>query len=110
VKVLVLSPEMFLHEGGIARIMRLYLKALCEIAGPGGRVDSLVLNDDPGRDARMSRYTNDRLGETVGCRRGKLQFIRETIRLGRRADVLVCGHLHQLAIARLARAFNPRLR
>jgi len=25
-----------LAEGGIARIMRLYLKALCEIAGPGG--------------------------------------------------------------------------
>ena len=109
-RILLLSPELFLAEGGIARIMRLYLKALCEIAGPAGRVDSLVLNDNPGVDLRISRYANDRLGEQVGCRRGKLQFIREAIRLGRRADVLVCGHLHQLAIARLAKAFNPRLR
>lgn len=109
-KVLLLSPELFLHEGGIARIMRLYLKALCEIAGPAGRVDSLVLNDHPGRDARLSRYTNAQFGEQAGCNRGRLRFIRETIRLGRHADVLVCGHLHQLAIARLARMFNPRLR
>lgn len=109
-KVLLLSPELFLAEGGIARIMRLYLKALCEIAGPTGRVDSLVLNDFPGRDARLARYTTAQFGEQVGCGRSKLRFIRETIRLGRRADVLVCGHLHQLAIAQLARFFNPRLR
>lgn len=109
-RFLLLSPELFLAEGGIARIMRCYLKALCEIAGPDGRVDSLVLNDNPGHDARLARYANDRLGELVGCQRSKLRFIRETIRLGRRADVLVCGHLHQLAIARIARCFNPRLR
>ena len=109
-KALLLSPELFLHEGGIARIMRLYLKALCELAGPGGRVDSLVLNDHPGRDARLERYSTAQLGEQVGCSRSKLRFIRETVRLGRHADVLVCGHLHQLAIARLAKAFNPRLR
>jgi hypothetical protein len=109
-KFLLLSPELFLHEGGIARIMRLYLKALGEIAGPGGRVDSLVLNDEPGGDGRVARYTNERLGAQVGCSRGKLRFIRETIRLGRRADVLVCGHLHQLPIAHLAKLFNPRLR
>ena len=46
-KVLLLSPELFLHEGGIARIMRLYLKALCELAGPGGRyVTGQVLTVD----------------------------------------------------------------
>ncbi len=109
-KALLLSPELFLHEGGIARIMRLYLKALCEISGPAGRVDSLVLNDHPGLDARLPRYSTAQFGEQVGCSRGKLRFIRETIRLGRRADVLVCGHLHQLAIARLAKFLNPRLR
>lgn len=109
-KVVLLSPELFLNEGGIARIMRLYLKALCEIAGPGGRVDSLVLNDNPGSDPRIGRYTNERLGEQVGCQKNKMRFTREAIRLGRRADVFVCGHLHQLAIARLARVFNPRLR
>ena len=109
-KALLLSPELFLHEGGIARIMRLYLKALGELAGPAGRVDSLVLNDHPERDARLSRYTNAQFGEQVGCARRKLRFIREAIRLGRHADVLVCGHQHHLAVARIARLFNPRLR
>lgn len=109
-KALLLSPELFLHEGGIARIMRLYLKALCELAGPTGRVDSLVLNDHPGRDARLARYTDAHFGEQVGCARRKLRFIREAIRLGRHADVLVCGHLHHLAVARIARLCNPRLR
>jgi phosphatidylinositol alpha-1,6-mannosyltransferase len=61
-KALLLSPELFLAEGGIARIMRLYLKALCELAGPAGRVDSIVLNDQPGRDERLARYANGRLG------------------------------------------------
>ncbi len=107
--VLLLSPELFLHEGGIARIMRLYLKALCEMVGPAGRVDSVVLNDLPGPEPRLARYSNDRLGEHVGCGYGKLRFIRHTLRLARRADTLVCAHLHQLPIAWLARAVNPRL-
>jgi phosphatidylinositol alpha-1,6-mannosyltransferase len=109
-KALLLSPELFLHEGGIARILRLYLKAICELAGPGGRVDSVVLNDHPAIDPRISRYATAQLGEQIGCDRSKLRFIREAVRLGRRAEVLVCGHLHQLAIARLAKVFNPRLR
>lgn len=109
-KALLLSPELFLHEGGIARIMRLYLKALCEIAAPAGRVDSIVLNDNPGPEPRLPRYTNDRFGENIGCGRSKLRFLRESVRLGRRADVLVCGHLHQLVIAWLAAKFNSRLK
>lgn len=109
-RALLLSPEMFLAEGGIARIMRLYLKALCEVAGPAGRVDSLVLNDNPARDKRLGRYGDRRLGEHLGCSRSKSRFIRQAIRLGRRADILVCGHLHHLAIAQLAALLNPRLK
>ena len=108
-KILLLSPELFLAEGGIARIMRLYLKALCEIAGPAGRVDSIVLNDQPGRDERLARYADGRLGQHIGCARNKMRFIRETMRLARHADVLVCGHMHHLALARLVKVFNPRL-
>ncbi len=107
---LLLSPELFRHEGGIARIMRLYLKALCENAGVSGRVDSVVLNDQPGPEPRLVRYTNDKLGEHVGCGYSKLGFIRHTLRLARRADTLVCAHLHQLPIAWLAAKFNPRLK
>jgi len=109
-RTLLLSPALFAHEGGIERIMRLYLKALCELAGPNDRVDSLVLNDPPGRDARLDRYANDRVGESIGCDRRKGRFIREAIRLGRRADHLVCAHLHHLPLAWLARRFNSRLR
>ncbi len=107
---LLLSPELFLHEGGIARIMRLYLKALCGLAGPGGRVDSVVLNDRPGAEPRLARYADGRLGEHVGCDRRKFTFIRHSLRLARRADVLVCAHLHLLPIARLAQAIRPGLR
>lgn len=108
-RFLLLSPELFLAEGGIARILRLYLKALCELAGPEGRVDSLVLNDRPGRDPRLPLYSADNLREQIGCQRGKLRFALQAVRLGRKCDKLVCGHLHQLPLARVARWFNPRL-
>ncbi len=105
--VLLMSPELFLHEGGIARIMRLYLKALCETAA---HVDSVVLNDRPGPEVRLARYANARLGERIGCDRRKLAFVRQTLRLAKRADLLVCAHLHHLPIAWLAQRFNSRLR
>jgi phosphatidyl-myo-inositol dimannoside synthase len=105
--VLLMSPEMFLNEGGIARIMRLYLQALCENVA---RVDSLVLNDRPGPEPRLARYANARLGEHVGCDGRKFAFIRHTLRLAPRTDLLVCAHLHQLPIAWLAQCFNPRRR
>ena len=109
-RILLLSPELFRADGGIARIMRLYLKALCTQCGPAGRVDSLVLNDTPGRDDRLARYANERLGESLGCGGHKFRFLIQALKLGRKADVLICGHLHHLAIARLVRLINPRLK
>lgn len=109
-RALLLSPELFLHDGGIARIMRLYLKALCELAGPGGSVDSVVLNDRPGPEPTLGRYANDRLREHVGCDRSKFAFIRHTLRLARRADLLVCAHLHQLPIVWFAQRTRPGLK
>lgn len=105
--VLLMSPELFLHEGGIARIMRLYLKALCETAA---RVDSVVLNDRTGPEVRLARYANARLGERLGCDRSKLAFVRQTLRLAKRADLLVCAHLHHLPVAWLAQRLNPALK
>lgn len=109
-RALLISPELFRAEGGIARIMRLYLKALGEIVGPDGRVDSLVLNDPVQPDPRLTHYSDGRLGRHEGCDRHKLRFLTRTVQLARSADVLVCGHLHHLAIAQFARLFNPRLR
>ncbi len=105
--VLLMSPELFLHEGGIARIMRLYLLALCESAT---RVDAVVLNDRPGPEVRLARYANARLGERICCDRSKLAFVRQTLRLAKRADLLVCAHLHHLPVAWLAQRLNPALK
>lgn len=107
---LLISPELFLHEGGIARIMRLYLKALCAQARPGERVNSVVLNDRPGPEDRLPRYTTAQLGEHVGCDRRKIAFVRHALRLARGSGLVICGHLHHLPIARLAQRLNPRLR
>ncbi|MBP6508136.1 MAG: glycosyltransferase family 4 protein [Opitutaceae bacterium] len=109
-RILLLTPELFLADGGIARIMRLYLKALCEICGPDGRIDSLSLNDTNDADPRVARYSNERLCHREGSHRSKWRFVIHTLKLGRQADLLVCGHLGQLAVARLAQLFNPSLR
>jgi len=109
-RTLLLAPALFAHDGGIERIMRLYLKALCESAATGDRVDALVLHDEPARPPSLSQYANAHLGEWIGCGRAKGRFVRAAIRLGRRADRLVCGHLHHLPLAWLARRFNARLR
>lgn len=108
-KTVLLSPELFLAEGGIARIMRLYLKALCDIAAAGDHVASIVLNDAPADDPRLARFSTAALQGNTGCSRSKWHFLRATLKAAWRADRLVCGHLHQLPVAWLAKRFNPRL-
>ena len=109
-RTLLLSPELFHAEGGIARIMRLYLKALCALAGPGDEVISLALNDRPGTDPRLSRYANGALRELLGCNRSKLRFLRQAAACSHGAARLLCGHLHQLPIAWLLQRIFPDLR
>lgn len=109
-RILLLSPELFLADGGIARIMRLYLKALCEICGPAGAVSSIALNDQPGRDPRLARYANERLQHVLGSSRRKSRFVFDTLRLARSSDLIICGHVNQLVIARMAKLLNPALR
>ena len=108
-KTLLLAPELFHAEGGIARILRSYLKALCEMAGEGDRVHCLALNDGAPAGAKADRFIHARIGEQVGCRRSKLGFIRQTFRLGWNSDRVVCGHLHQLPVVWLVSLFRPRL-
>ena len=43
---LLLCPELFARESGIQRILRLYLKALCDTAQAKDEVRLVVLNDD----------------------------------------------------------------
>jgi glycosyltransferase involved in cell wall biosynthesis len=109
-RALLISPELFRAEGGIARIMRLYVKALCAAVGPAGTVDVLVLNDPPEGDPRLARYADSHLRTQVGCDRSKARFVWHALGLARKNDVVVCGHLHQLPVAWLARCFKPRLK
>jgi phosphatidyl-myo-inositol dimannoside synthase len=109
-RTLLLSPELFHNEGGIARIMRCYLKALCEGATAHDRIDSLVLNDHTATDPRLSRYTTSALGQSCACDRSKFAFIRHLFDLGSSADLAICGHLHQLSLLRLLKSFHSDLR
>ena len=109
-RTLLIAPEIFASEGGIARILRAYLKALCDLAPPGGAVRLLALNDSRIASFDFRRSANDRLEEWFVCSRDKSRFVRAALRLSRGCDRLVCGHVAQLPVAWLAKRLNPRLR
>jgi phosphatidyl-myo-inositol dimannoside synthase len=111
VKTLLLCPELFASEGGIPRMLRLYLRALCEEAAatPDGRVSLAVLNDKNFPATLLARYTNDRLGKIFAGDRDKRRFFLTALGLGVRSRRIVCGHVRQLFIARVAKFFRPSL-
>jgi len=109
-KTVLLSPELFLAEGGIARIMRLYLKALCENCAPNDTVASIVLNDRRGPEPRLPLYSTPHLLINEGCERSKFAFTRATLAATEGAGRVVSAHLHLLPVAWLAQRFNPRLK
>jgi phosphatidylinositol alpha-1,6-mannosyltransferase len=106
---LLLTPELFLSEGGIARIMRLYLKALCEIENDGDRVRLLSLNDGLIDSTDLRRYSTKRLVEWHVCARSKALFIRKSLQMGRVSSRIVCGHVAQLPVAWAASLIRPGL-
>jgi len=115
-KVLFLSPAMFAREGGIERLMRLYLKALgeiCEAHGglETGSVESLCLSDGVGKTSGdlLAAYSGKSLKRHRGFAHKKLRFALAALRRARDCDLIVCGHINQLVVARLARLFNPKL-
>lgn len=96
---LLLAPELFASEGGIARILRLYLKALCELCEHDGSVSLVALND-PTFDSRdLRRYTNGRLADWAACDRSKIAFVKAAQRMSINSDLIVCGHVAQLPVA-----------
>jgi glycosyltransferase involved in cell wall biosynthesis len=106
---LLLCPALFASHGGIERILRLYLKALCELAPPGDRIALAVLNDATLTPAQLTPYATAALGPVVAGSRAKLRFTLRTLVLARHADRVVCGHVNLLPIVRLARMVNRRL-
>lgn len=109
-KTLLLLPDLFAGEGGIARIMRLYLKVCVELAGPGDAVSYLALVDGAGADVRLREVVGAGAAHGRGCGRSKLKFVLRGVLAGLRSDRIVCGHVHHLIVARLARLFRPSLK
>ncbi len=108
-KTLLLAPELFTADGGIARILRLYLKALCETAGPNDTVDLIALNDRVMDSGDLARYSNARLGDWRVCSRDKADFVKAAIRAGMRSDRIICGHVAQLPVAWAVSKLRPKV-
>jgi asparagine synthase (glutamine-hydrolysing) len=109
-RTLLMAPEIFASEGGIPRILRLYLRALCDTAGPNRAVRLLALNDRTMDRADLDRYANDRLESWEVCERDKTRYVWAALRLSRGCDKIVCGHIAQLPVAWLAKQLNRKLR
>ncbi|MCF7688797.1 MAG: glycosyltransferase family 4 protein [Cephaloticoccus sp.] len=107
---LLLAPELFTTDSGIPRMLRLYLKALCEIAGSKSEVRFVSLNDAAIDPSHLNLYSGPALTKWSTCKRGKLKFICETLRQSRGTRLIICGHVAQLPVAWLASWFRPGLR
>jgi phosphatidylinositol alpha-1,6-mannosyltransferase len=108
-KSLLLAPELFAGEGGITRILRLYLKALCDLAQDGDSVGFVALNDSAVATSELTRYAGPRLGQWRVCGRDKLAFARAALRMGLGSDRIVCGHIAQLPVAWLTALLRPKV-
>jgi glycosyltransferase involved in cell wall biosynthesis len=109
VNTLLLAPEIFAGDGGITRILRLYLKALCETAGAGGRVRLVALNDRGVDRGMLGRYSDPHLSGADACGGSRLRFVGAALRAGLRSDRIVCGHVGQLPVAWAASKARPGL-
>jgi len=105
---LLLTPDLFTGEGGISRMLRLYLKALCELSGQGDAVRLLSLNDQLLDSTDLRRYSNRELVEWEVCSRNKVRFCEAALRMGMRSTKIVCGHVAQLPLAWAACRFSQR--
>lgn len=110
-KTLLLAPELFTTDSGIPRILRLYLKALCELAGDKGSVNFVALNDTSVDSADLRPYSSaDKLSLWNACNRNKKDFIRSAISLSLGVKIIICGHVAQLPVAMLVKFFRPTAR
>jgi len=107
-KALLLCPELFASEGGIPRILRLYLRAMIEDASYR-QISLIVLNDHRLPAEGTTPDESTKLVKPFAVGGSRLRFALRTLHESRAARRLICGHLHLLPVARLARLLNPRL-
>lgn len=108
---LLLAPELFTTDSGIPRIQRLYLKALCDLAGENDCVRFVTLNDVSVDSVDLRPYTTERaLERWEACNRDKRRFIRVALQLSIGTGLIICGHVAQLPVAWLVSRLRPNLR
>jgi glycosyltransferase involved in cell wall biosynthesis len=107
---LLLAPELLTGDGGIVRMLRLYLKALCELSGEGDAVRLVSLNDGGPDPEVLRNYSSSKLVGLEACGRSRLRYIAGALRWGRRSDRIVCGHVAQLPVAWAASRLRRRAR
>jgi phosphatidyl-myo-inositol dimannoside synthase len=108
VNYLLLAPELFTSEGGITRILRLYLKAICENAGKDDNVRFLSLNDRMVDSGDVRRFANERLVGWEVSGRNKMRFVIGAFKMGFSSDRIICGHIGQLPVAWAISKVRPR--
>lgn len=107
---LLLLPALFSSDGGIERILRLYLKAACELTPAGDRVELIALNDAAFPAGRLAPFATAALATPpIACGRKKLACAWHVLRRARRVDRVICGHINLLGLARLAQRLSRRL-
>lgn len=104
-KAVLLAPEFAATDGGIQRILRLYLRAIA--ADPAHHSLALVAFNDTTADLqRLPDFSGGLLdGKPLvasACSRSKTAFIRAAWRACAGAGRIVCGHVAQLPVAALA--------
>lgn len=109
-KTLFIVQDLFSAESGIARILRLYLKAVCEMGKPGDEVRYTALNDRGDTLPRAKVYLGERLAGLDNCECSKLLYFLNILWRGSKSDRVICGHLHHLILARFAAVFRPGLK
>ncbi len=106
--VLVLCPELFAAEGGIARMSRVYLEALAALSPAGLRL--VVLNDRVLPAASLARHLPSRVpAVSVACGRSKARFIAAALAGASRCRRVLATHVHLLPVLSLARLLRPGL-
>lgn len=107
IQQILICPELFRAEGGIARISRLYLQALCEIRSAPLRL--IVLNDRTLPSTALRRYGGQRLVLAEPCGASKWKFTKALMQASRAGTHVLSTHVHLLPTVWLARLAHPRL-
>jgi phosphatidylinositol alpha-1,6-mannosyltransferase len=91
------------------RMLRLYLKALCELPENERSVSFVSLNDRKTDLGDIRLYSNGSLAEWRACGRSKPAFCLAALRLGLNSDRIVCGHIAQLPLAWAVSILRPKV-